>query len=111
MPYHLFGTIVVPDLTVHQKITGIPCRIISQSALKAYEHKALRHIVRIVRSNPHTVRSVFQFHVMKQARLPTRLECRCAAFQPLAEQFGTWINIQGRVALIPLRLDIGGHSY
>ena len=45
MPDHLAGTIVIPNITIQQKIviTGIIRRVIRKSPLKAYERQALRH--------------------------------------------------------------------
>ena len=61
LPFHVSGTFVVQNLSTTQKtvITNILRNVLRDSALKAYERQALRHKVRIVRSNPHTVRSVF----------------------------------------------------
>ena len=66
LPFHVCGTIVVPNLTKPQKtiITNVLRRILHTSTLKAYERQALKHSVRIVRSNPHTVRSLFRSHAM-----------------------------------------------
>ena len=70
---------VVPNLTVYQKtvITNVLRRVLRNSSLKAYERHALQHAVRVVRSNPHTVRSLFQAQAMTQSRLTTKPQCRC----------------------------------
>ena len=70
LPFHLCGTIVVPNLTKLQKtvITNIVRKVLQTSPLKAYERQALKHSVRIVRSNPHIVKSLFQTHAMRRSR-------------------------------------------
>ena len=71
LPFHVAGTVVVPNLSTTQKtiITNILRNTLRDNTLKAYERQALRHTVRIVRSNPHTIRSVFQSKAMAQSRL------------------------------------------
>ena len=112
LPFHVAGTVVVPNLSATQKtvITNILRNILRDSALKAYERQALRHTVRIVRSNPHTVRSVFQSKAMAQSRMMTKPPCRCAEFASQAKQYGDVIDVDGHVALIPVALNVGGHG-
>ena len=57
LPFHVAGTVVVPNLSTMHKtvITNIVRQTLRDSTLKAYERQALRHTIRIVRSNPHTV--------------------------------------------------------
>ena len=63
-----------------------------------------------VKSNPHTVKIVFQIHAMRQFRLETRPEFVCHQFRDMAEQFGTPFEVDGHVALVPLHSNIGGHK-
>ena len=112
LPFHVCGTIVVPNLTKPQKtiITNVVRKILHTSTLKAYERQALKHSVRIVRSNPHTVRSLFQSHAMSQSRLKTQPACRCAQFSSRAAEFGRVIDIDGHAALLPVNFGMGGHE-
>ena len=112
VPFHLLGTVVVPNLTTCQKtvVTNILRRIISNAGMKAYEKQAPRHTVRVVRANPHTVRSVFQGKTMRQSRLECKPQCHCSTFQEGAPEHRTVQHIDGHVALLPLHLGVGGHS-
>ena len=112
LPFHVAGTIVVPNLSTAQKtvITNILRNTLRDSTLKAYARQALRHTVRIVRSNPHTVRSVFQSKAMAQSRLMKKPPCRCAEFCKQAAQYGDVIDVDGHVALVPVALNVGGHG-
>ena len=75
--------------------------VIRDSNLKAYERQALRYTIRIVRSNPHTVKSVLQIHAMKQSRLQPRPQCHCGSFHGIAEQFGTTCEVAGHKSVRP----------
>ena len=112
LPFHVSGVIVIPNLSRCQKtvIFSILRRALSESQLKAYERQALRNTVRIVRSNPHTVRSLFQSHTMTQSRLLQRPHCQCAIFRPQAAQFGRVLDIDGHVALLPVNFRAVGHD-
>ena len=112
LPFHVSGTVVVPNLSTTQKtvITNILRNVLRDSALKAYERQALRHTVRIVRSNPHTVRSVFQSKAMAQSRMMKKPPCRCAEFASQAEQYGVVLDVDGHVALVPVAMNVGGHG-
>ena len=85
-------------------------RILHTSTLKAYERQALKHSVRIVWSNPHTVRSLFQPHAMSQSRLHARPACKCAQFSTQAAEFGRVVDIDGHTALLPVNFGVGGHE-
>ena len=102
----------MPNLSATQKtvMTNILRNTLRDSTLKAYERQALQHKVRIVRSNPHTVRSVFQSKAMAQSRMMTKPPCRCAEFASQAKQYGEVISVDGYVALIPVALNVGGHG-
>ena len=112
LPFHVAGTVVIPNLSTTQKtvITNILRNTLRDSTLKAYERQALRHTVRMVRSNPHTVRSVFQSKAMAQSRLMKKPPCRCAEFRKHAAQYGDVIDVDGHVALVPVALNVGGHG-
>ena len=112
LPFHLCGTIVVSNLTKLQKtvITNIVRKIVHVSPLKAYERQALKHSVRIVRSNPHTVRSLFQTHAVRQTRRMERPPCRCHEFSARAPEFGKVLHIDGHAALLPAVFAVGGHE-
>ena len=112
LPLHVAGTVVVPNLSTIQKtvITNILRWTLCDSTMKAYEHHAVRHTVRIVRSNPHTVRSVFQSKAMAQSRLMKKTPCRCAEFQKHASEYGEVIDVDGHIALVPVALNVGGHG-
>ena len=112
LPFHLCGTIVVPNLTKLQKtvITNIVRKILHASPLKAYERQALKHSVKIVRSNPHTVKSLFQTHAMRQTRQMERPPCRCHEFSARAPEFGKVLHIDGHAALLPAIFAVGGHE-
>ena len=112
LPFHVVETVVVPNLSTTQKtvITNILRNTLRDSTWKAYERQALRHTVRIVRSNPHTVRSVFQSKAMAQSRLMKKTPCHCAKFCKHAAQYGDVIDVDGHVALVPVQLNVGGHG-
>ena len=112
LPFHLCGTIVFPNLTKLQKtvITNIVRKILHASPLKAYERQALKHSVRIVRSNPHTVKSLFQAHAMRQTRQMERPPCRCHEFSARAPEFGKVLHIDGHAALLRAIFAVGGHE-
>ena len=112
LPFHLCGTIVVPNLTKLQKtvITNIVPKILHASPLKAYERQALKHSVRIVHSNPRTVKSLFQTHAMCQTRHMKRPPCRCHDFSARAPEFGKVLHIDGHAALLPAIFAVGGHE-
>ena len=59
LPFHVAGTVVVLNLSTTQKtvITNILRQTLRDNTPKEYERQALRHGGRIVRSNPHTMRS------------------------------------------------------
>ena len=103
VPFHLCGTIVVPNLTRPQKtvIANIVRKVSRASPLKAYERQALKHSVRTVSSNPHTVKSLFQAHAMRQSRQTTGPTCKCSTFVSRAGEFGKVLQIDGHRALLP----------
>ena len=112
LPFHVAGTVFVPNLSTTQKtvITNILRKTLRDSILKTYAHQALRHTVRIVRSNPHTVRSVFQSKAMAPSRMMKKPPCRCVEFASQANQYGDVIEVDGHLALIPVALNVGGHE-
>ena len=74
--------------------------------MRPFERQALKHVVRIVRSSPHSVRSVLQAAAMRQSRSTTRPTCQCSTFHRVAAQFGTPRDIDGHVVLVPLSLNV-----
>ena len=79
--------------------------------LKAYERQALKHSVRIVRSNPHTVKSPFQTHAMQQSRQTARSVCRWQDFSAQAGEFGNVLHMDGHAAqLLTIRAAGGGEK-
>ena len=90
LPFHVAGTVVVPNLSTTQKtvITNILRNTLRDSTLKAYERQALRHTVRIVRSNPHTVRSMFQSKAMAQSRLMKKTPAATPSFANTQHSMG-----------------------
>ena len=74
LPFHVSGTIIVPELSIVQNtvLANMVHKMLHRSYLKPHEPQAVRNTVRNVESHPHTVCSISQSRAMAQSRLTSR---------------------------------------
>ena len=98
LPLVFGASIVVPNLTPRQKTH------IYTTNLKAWEKQAVKRVVRVVRSSPRTVQTVFSKAAAQREWSTTRSPCTCHKHIATARQYGHLVDTERHVALIPIRL-------
>ena len=103
VPLSGVGTIVVPNLMPLPKsvVHRVCTKMVSRVAGPAWEKWALNHAIHITRSNPQTVRRVFDRAARQHDKQPTRPPCTCHLANDIP---GTHIIIHGHLALIPIAI-------
>ena len=101
VPLSNVGTLVAPNRTHLQKLAihRVCKKMVSLMARPAWRKQALNHAMRMTRSNPQTVRRIFERAARQQDKEPTCPPCKC---HQSAGVPGTKVLIDGHVALIPL---------
>ena len=101
VPLYAVGSIVVPNLLPNQKsaIHRVSKKMVASITGPAWEKQALSKVIRILWSNPHTMRQIFASHATSHAsrfdKTVVRPVCQCHDTPPLP---GNRQIIQGHVA-------------
>ena len=104
IPLYVLGHVTVPNLTPIQNsaIHRVIRAMVKSCNIAAWEKQALHKAVRVVRSNPVTVRSLFEKQSRKGDREAQKPQCTCAS---ITSDHGHVIEIEGHKALIPVHVE------
>ena len=108
IPLAYGASVVVPNVTKGQKslIYRQLFRILHTTKLKAWEKQAVKRIVRVVRSTPHTMQTAFNKLSTTKDWCSTRPKCTCQTHLHTASQYGELQTIGDHVALISVRIRL-----
>ena len=104
IPLYVLGHVTVPNLTPIQNsaIHGVIRAMVTSCNIAAWEKQALHKAVRVVRSNPVTMRSLFEKQSRKGDREAQKPQCTCAS---ITSDHGHVTEIEGHKALIPVHVQ------
>ena len=105
---HLTRCIIVPNMTPAQctAIRKCVCMCLHNTPLKAWEKQALTKMVRVVRSAPHSMKSIFEHHAKNYCLLASRPQCSCLTL-PLSDvPPESILAVEGHRALVPITIRL-----
>ena len=95
---HIFAYFDFPLPRIIPPVHTVVRRAIRQCVVPVWEKQALCQAVRIVRTNPHIVRHIFESHAIKLHKATETLVCSCnTALDTLGDRL-----VDGHVALTPV---------
>ena len=113
IPLHLMRCIVVPNMSPSQCTAIHKCirMCLFSTSLKAWEKQATIKMIRVVRSSPHNMKSIFERHAKKWSLLPSRPQCSCLSPDLSDLPACTIKTVDGHRALVPvvIRLPTGAN--
>ena len=103
IPLYVLGSVVVPKLQPLQNaaIHWVTRKMVGSVADTAWEKQAINKVVRVVRNNPKTVRSVCEKAARQFDSLPSRPPCLCHLMHDVP---GYKIEIEGHLAFVPIHM-------
>ena len=101
IPLYILGHISVPNLSPLQNaaIQRVVRAMVTSCDIPAWEKQALHRAIRIVRSNPMTVKKAFERASKKFDQLQSQPPCKCSQ---VSVNDGTIMEIEGHKALKPI---------
>ena len=103
VPLYVLGSIVVPNLQPLQNaaIHRVTRKMVASVANTTWEKQAINKVVRVVRSNSKTVRSVCEKAARQFDSLSSRPPCLCHLMHDVP---GHKIEIEGHLAFVPIHI-------
>ena len=90
VPLNLTSAVVVPDVTIPQKtaICSVLRRVLRTTDMKAWQRQAYARLIRVVRSSPNKLHTVFDRAAKKADLGATRPDCCCHKQRDRLEEIG-----------------------
>ena len=103
VPLNLTSAVIVPDVTIPQKtaICGVLRRVLRTTDMQAWQRQAYARLIRVVRSSPNKLHTVFDRAAKKADLGATRPEC-CCHKQRGRLDIGDVREAEGHLAVVPV---------
>ena len=107
------ATFPVPNVTPTQKTTILRVMryTVCSTKHRAWEKQAIKKVMRVVRTSPHTVQSIFSKQATKMDWASQPPPCTCSRDIAIAQQYGTVTDTEGHIALVRVSVyDVQGRT-